>query len=306
MDKPKPPELPGTEAVSPRYRDLDAWDTATAVEALWEGQMAAVAAIRPALPAIAAAAEAAATRLATGGRLAYAGAGTSGRLAALDGAELHPTFAWPTDRMVVLFAGGPAALTRAAETAEDDPAAARAAVAAVGIGAADVVIGLAASGSTPYTVAAITEARSRGALAIGIANSPGAKLLAAADHAILIDTGAEAIAGSTRMKAGTAQKAVLTLLSTAIMLRLGRVYRGQMVAMPARNAKLHARARRILADIAGCTPDEADAALKAAGDNLPLATIMLHGLERREAEALLARHGGALRPALAALTEPSA
>jgi N-acetylmuramic acid 6-phosphate etherase len=299
--------LPQTEQVSARYRDLDLWDSAEAADALWEGQMAAVAALRPALPALAAAADAAAARLAAGtGRLIYAGAGTSGRLAALDAAELPPTFDWPQERTLLLIAGGTDSLLRAAEGAEDDTAAARAGLAAMDAGPADVLVALAASGGTPFTVTAAETARAQGVLTIAIANSPGAPLLAAAEHAILIETGAEAIAGSTRMKAGTAQKAALTLLSTLIMIRLGRIHEGRMIEMRPTNAKLLARARRMVAEVTGCDPTAANAALERADGNAKLASLMiLRGLDRGAAETLLARHAGILRQALAEGTQLS-
>jgi N-acetylmuramic acid 6-phosphate etherase len=295
------PALPLTETVSPRFRDLDLWDGATALEALWEGQMAAIAALRHALPSMATAAEAAAARLAQGsGRMIYAGAGTSGRLAALDAAELPPTFAWPRERTALLLAGGTDSLLRAAEGAEDDAAAARTGVAGLATGPADVLIALAASGTTPYAIAAVQAAREAGALTIGIANSPGAPLLGAADHAVLLETGAEAIAGSTRMKAGTAQKAALTLLSTLIMIRLGRIHEGRMVEMRPTNAKLLARAQRMLVDLTGCAETEASAALAAADGHIKSAALMiLRGLALPEAQALLSRHAGILRAALA-------
>jgi N-acetylmuramic acid 6-phosphate etherase len=293
--------LPQTEQVSARYRDLDLWDSAQALEALWEGQMAAVAALRPALPALAQAADAAAARLLSGaGRLIYAGAGTSGRLAALDAAELPPTFDWPQERIALLIAGGTASLLRAAEGAEDDTAAALSGLEDLGPAPADVLIALAASGATPFPVAAVQAARAGGLLTIGIANSAGAPLLAAAEHGVLIATGAEAIAGSTRMKAGTAQKAALTLLSTLIMIRLGRIHQGRMIEMRPTNAKLLARARRMVAELTGAAPAEAATALERAGGSTKTACLMiLRGLDAAAAEALLSRHAGILRHALA-------
>ena len=290
--------VPATEATSPRFAMMDAWPSTDILDALLEGQMAAVAAVRPALPALAAAAEAAADRLRHGGRLAYAGAGTSGRIGVQDGAELAPTFDWPRDRLVFLLAGGEAALTQAVENAEDRDDLARAEVAAASLKAADVVLGLAASGATPYTLACLHAARSAGALTIAIANSPGAPLLAAAHHAVLIETGAEPIAGSTRMQAGTAQKVALNLFSTLLMTRLGRVYRGQMVDMVARNSKLRARAVRMLAGLTGCSPDAGSAALVQSGGSVKAAVLILRGLDRAEAEAMLARRQGQLRLAL--------
>ena len=181
--------LPATEQVSPRYRDLDAWAPASILATLWESQLAAAAATRAALPMIEAAAEAALPRLAGSGRLVYAGAGTSGRIGVQDGAELPPTFNWPEQRLVLLMAGGDAAFTRAIENAEDDRQAAINAIAANNIGPADVVLGIAASGSTPFTVAAIAAARQAGALTIGIANSPDGAVLRAAECPILVETG---------------------------------------------------------------------------------------------------------------------
>lgn len=293
--------LPATETTSPRFEMMDAWPATDILDALLEGQMAAVAAVRPALPALAAAAEAAADRLRHSGRLAYAGAGTSGRIGVQDGAELSPTFNWPHDRLAFLLAGGTPALTQAVENAEDRDDLGRQDVTDAGLGPADVIVGLAASGATPYTLACVRAARSAGALAIAIANSPGAPLLAAADHPILIETGAEPIAGSTRMKAGTAQKVALNLFSTLVMTRLGRVYRGQMVDMTARNSKLRARALRMLQRLTGCSPDAGAVALSQADGSLKTAVLILHGLSRPSAEALLVRHDGQLRWALDAL-----
>lgn len=293
--------LPATEVTSPRFAMMDAWRSRDILDALLEGQLAAVAAVRPALPALAAAANAAAVRLRDGGRLAYAGAGTSGRIGVQDGAELAPTFNWPRDRLVFLLAGGEAALTQAIENAEDRDDLARADVAAAALNAADVVLGLAASGATPYTLACLQAARLTGALTIAIANSPGAPLLAAADHAILIETGAEPIAGSTRMQAGTAQKVALNLFSTLLMTRLGRVYQGQMVDMVARNSKLRGRAVRMLQGLTGCSLDAGSAALAQSGGSVKTAVLILRGLSQADAEATLARHQGQLRLALDSL-----
>ena len=240
------------------------------------------------MPALARAVEAAAPRLAVGGRLAYAGAGTSGRVAVQDAVELVPTFDWPEERLVLLMAGGDAALLRSVENAEDRTDVAH------DLGANDVLVGVAASGATPFTVAAVRSARERGALTIAIANSVG-PLLAAAEIPVLIETGAEAIAGSTRMKAGTAQKVALNLFSTAVMVRLGRVYRGRMVDMQARNAKLRARAVRMLRELTGCSDERARAALTEADGKVKLAVLLVHGVRRDEAEALLLRHHGRLR-----------
>jgi N-acetylmuramic acid 6-phosphate etherase len=293
--------LPDTEQVSPRFRELDTWAPALILATLWESQLAAAAATRAALPMIEAAAEAALPRLAGSGRLVYAGAGTSGRIGVQDGAELPPTFNWPEQRLILLMAGGDAAFTRAIENAEDDRLAAINAIAANDIGAADVVLGIAASGSTPFTVAAITAARQAGALTIGIANSPDGAVLRAAECPILVETGAEVIAGSTRLKAGTAQKIVLNLFSTLVMVRLGRIHDGLMVDMQARNEKLRHRAVRMLRQLTGRDEDAVRKALESADGQVKTTVLVLQGLDRAAGEALLAAHGGRLRSALESL-----
>ncbi|WP_448664749.1 N-acetylmuramic acid 6-phosphate etherase [Sphingomonas sp. CJ20] len=289
-----------TETVDPRYVEIDRWPTVLAVQAMLEGQLAAVAALRGQEAAIAAAAEAAAERLRRGGRLVYAGAGTSGRIAVQDGVELGPTFGWPDARLVYLMAGGPGAFLRAVEGAEDDREAARAEIAAADVGPDDIVIGVAASGRTPYTIAAVEAGRAAGALTIAVANNAGTPLLAAAEHPILADTGSELVAGSTRMKAGTAQKAVLNLLSTATMLRLGHVHRGLMVDMRISNAKLAVRGAAMVRDIAGVDDASARAALEAAGRDIKTAVLVAGGLAPEPATALLAAHGGDLGRAMGA------
>ena len=291
-------KLPATETISARYAELDSWPAGEMLAAMLEAQMAAVAAVRPALPAIEAAVTAAAHRLGERGRLVYVGAGTSGRIGAQDGAELPPTFDWPQERLLLLMAGGDIAFTRSVENAEDDVAAAEAAIAAHAVGADDVVIGLAASGSTPFTTAAIVAARARGALTIGMSNSAGGRLLEAAEHAVLVETGAEAIAGSTRMKAGTAQKVVLNLLSSTVMVLLGRVHRGLMVDMQAKNAKLRLRAMRMVRALTHAPEDAASAALAESGGWVKLAVLVVHGMSATEGRAALARNGGRLRLAL--------
>lgn len=257
--------LPETEQADPRFRDLETRSTAGLLEALLGGQAGAVAAVEAALPAIEQATEAVARRL--GGdrasRLVYCGAGTSGRLAMQDGVELGPTFNWPAERAVFLLAGGVTSLALAREGAEDDTDTARALIAESGVCARDVVIGVAASGRTPFTLASIQAARERGALTIGLANDPDAPLLASSECPILLRTGAEALAGSTRLAAGTAQKIALNLLSTAVMVRLGKVFRGRMVDMRPSNEKLRRRAERMVADVTQCGLERARAALEA-------------------------------------------
>ena len=298
-----PHALPATEALDLACEELDAWPPATGLRVLWQGQLAAVAAIGPALPVMAEAVTAAASLLRAHpeGRLVYAGAGTSARLAAGDGAELNPTFDWPDRRLLLLPAGGPEALLRAMENAEDDREAAAGEVATHAIGPADVVIGVAASGATPFTCTVIEAARAAGALTIGISNSPRTPLLALAEYGILAETAPEPVAGSTRMKAGTAQKVILTLLSTGIMAGLGRIHRGRMVDMRARNAKLRLRALRMVAELASVTPEAAEVALTRTDGRLKEAILVAGGVEPAAAAAALARAAGQLRGALAEL-----
>ncbi len=268
---------------------------------MWEGQLAAVACVKLALPAIEKAAEACVARLSAGGRLVYAGAGTSGRIGVQDGAELPPTFNWPRDKLVLLIAGGDIALTQAVENAEDDVKAGAQAIALHNVGPGDVVIGIAASGSTPYTLACLQAANAVGACTIAVANAAGGTILQEAAHPILVETGTEVIAGSTRMKAGTAQKVVLNLLSSLVMVRLGRVHDGLMVDMVAANEKLRRRAERMLGQITGAALPEIQAALVATGGRVKTSVLVLEGLSPDAAEAILTQHGGSLRAALKAL-----
>lgn len=284
-----------TESWSKRSQGLDAWPVRDVLEAMLDGQLAGVAALRAALDDIERAADGLADRLAAGGRLAYAGAGTSGRLAVQDGVELTPTFGWPAERVVFLLAGGEEALLRAIEGAEDDEAAAERAVDAAGLGAADALLALSASGATPYTVVAVRRARAAGVLTVGVANNAGSALLDASDLPILLRTGPEVIAGSTRMKAGAAQRALLTVLSSAVMVRLGRVFDGLMVDVRATNAKLVRRSLRMLQTIMACDESAAREALSASGGNVKQAVLVLHGMDPAEAAAALEASGGRLR-----------
>lgn len=290
-----------TEEVDPRYAALDTWGTAKVLAAMYEGQLAAAAAVQPALTAIGRAVDSAAAVLKHGGRIVYVGAGTSGRVGVQDGTELCPTFQWPEERLLFLMAGGMAALTRSAEGAEDGDADGSRAIAEAGIGPNDVVIGIAASGSTPYTVGALRAAQTAGAVTIGIANNPDTPLLKTVRHAVLLRTGGEAIAGSTRMKAATAQKIALNLFSTALMVRLGRVYRGLMVHMRATNAKLRRRAAGIVTRITGCTPEHAARFVEQANGDVKIAILLALGASGADAARLLERHDGHLRAAIGAI-----
>jgi N-acetylmuramic acid 6-phosphate etherase len=284
-----------TEDISPRFVDLDSWSTPEMIAAMYEGQLAAAAAVRGALGAIAAAVEDAVPALQRGGRIVYVGAGTSGRIGVQDGSELPPTYDWPVERIVFAMAGGLDALVRSSEGAEDNEAAGVQAMTEAKIGANDVVIGIAASGTTPFTIGALRAASAAGAVTIAVASNPDAPLFEVARHRILVDTGGEAVAGSTRMNAGTAQKIVLNLFSTAVMVRMGRVYRGLMVDMRARNAKLRRRAYAIVREIVRCSESDAARYLEQAGGDVKIAVLLGLGLGRDEATQLLQRHGGNLR-----------
>jgi N-acetylmuramic acid 6-phosphate etherase len=287
-----------TERASPRYSDIDLWEPGDVLDALIESQMAAVAAVRPVLGAIDQAAAAIEIRLRQGGRLIYAGAGTSGRLAVQDGAELIPTFNWPSEQLLLLMAGGEEALLRSAEGAEDEVEYAAKLIQYHHIGPADALIAVAASGTTPFTLSCQRGAKECGALTIGIANNQSAPLLREADHPIFLDTGAEPIAGSTRMKAGTAQRVALNLLSTLTMIRLGRVHQGLMVDMQAINAKLVSRSESILSKISGRTGEEVRDALQEADQSIKVAMLLLQGCSKEQAHTLLKQAGGNLRAAL--------
>lgn len=290
-----------TENVSERFADIDRWSTLDAVSAMFEAQFSAVAAIGPELASIAEAAEETARRLLAGGRLIYAGAGTSGRIAVQDGVELGPTFGWPAEQVAYALAGGESALLKSVELAEDDTGAAARDLNALAVSENDVLIGVSASGSTPYTLVAVETANEAGALTIGIANNRPSRLLDQARIGICAETGSEVIAGSTRMKAGTSQKIILNLLSTAAMIRCGRVYQGLMVDMTVSNRKLQARAGTMIGRLAGVDKAAAENALKAAEGNIKLAVLCALGLDARKALELLARHGGALREAVTEL-----
>ena len=288
-----------TEHSSTRFQDLDTWPSLDILSAFYEGQLSAVAAVRPALPAIAAAAEEATARLRRGGRLAYVGAGTSGRIGVQDGTELPPTFNWPDDRIVYLIAGGQGAIMRAVENAEDSVEEGVAGIRAHGIGPDDVVIGVAASGRTPFTIAALEEARSRGAQTVGISNNADAPLLHVCSHPILADTGEEVIAGSTRMKAGTAQKMILNLLTTTAFVRSGKVYGNLMVDLNPSNEKLVHRAKRIISLATGADDDRVAEAFEAAGRHVKTAIVMLLAdVDAPRAQELLLQADGFVRRAL--------
>lgn len=288
-----------TERTDTAYDDLDLWSDVRLVDAMAASQRDALASVAAAGEALSGAIAAVAAALRGGGRLAYAGAGSSGLIAQLDRLELPGTFGIPLDRLPLILAGGPDALGALSGASEDDVAAGAAAVAAQGLGAGDALVALSASGGTPFTVAALRAAAARGAVTVGIACVAGSPLLAASHHAIVLGTPPEVLAGSTRLAAGTAQKCALNILSTGVALRLGHGYRGLMVNMVPDNAKLRGRAVAIVARAAGIAPDRAEAALAAADGSIKVAvTLAGAGIDAAEARARLARTGGDIRAAL--------
>jgi N-acetylmuramic acid 6-phosphate etherase len=287
-----------TERPSPRYSGIDLWEPADVLDAMIEGQFAAVAAAREARFALETAVAAIEARLKHAGRLVYVGAGTSGRLAVQDGAELVPTFNWPPDRLLLLIAGGRDALLRSVEGAEDEVEHGARLVRQHEIDERDALIAVAASGTTPFTLACLREAKRRGALTVGIANNRDTPILNDADHAIFLDTDAEPIAGSTRMKAGTAQRIALNMLSSLLMIRLGRVYEGLMVDVQAVNQKLVRRSEEMLLKLSARSLEDVRQALQEANGNVKLAVLLLRGCDMQKAQALLDLAHGELRAAL--------
>ncbi len=284
-------ELPATEAVDPGTADIDRLDEAALARVLVEVHRIAVDAALGAVDDIARATTLVVDAIGRGGRVVLVGAGTSGRLAVLDAAELPPTFGVAPGLVEGRIAGGDAALRRAIEGAEDDGDAGASAVRDVG--ANDVVIGVSASGGAPFVRAALRAARERGARTVGIVNAPGGLLAGEADVGIVAATGAEPIAGSTRMRAGTAQKIVLNAISTGAMIRLGKTYGNRMVDLVATNAKLRARSERLVRELAGDV--DARALLDAAGSSVKTAVVMARrGVNRAEAERALRAAGGRL------------
>jgi N-acetylmuramic acid 6-phosphate etherase len=291
--------LPPTEQPHAAHAALDTYDTAALVEAFVADQAEAVAAVRRAGPALVRAVDAALPRLRAGGRLVYVGAGTSGRLGVLESVELYPTFSWPRERARGLLAGGEAAMFVAVEGAEDDRARGTADLEALAPRADDVVLLLAASGSTPYTLGACEAARHAGALTVGIANNPGAPLAAAAEIAVVLDTGPEVVSGSTRLKAGTAQKIALNTFSSSLMVRLHKTYGHLMVDLRATNAKLRKRALALTLRATGADEARARAALEACGERVKTAIVMLEAaVDAAEAERRLAAADGSVRRAV--------
>ena len=290
---------PVTERRAESGSDLDLRSTLELVELINDEDALAAPAVRAVTPALAAAIDGIVERLEAGGRLLYAGAGSSGRLAAVDAAECGPTFGLAPGRVQALVAGGASALAVAQEEAEDDPRAAAADLSAVGVGPLDAVVVLSASGSTPYALGAVRSARKARALTVAVVCAEDSELGQLAEHTVVALVGPEVIAGSTRMKAGTAQKLVLNTISTIAMVRLGRTYGNLMVEVVASNAKLRARARRAVALAAGVDDEQAAAALEAADGEVKVAIVtLLARIDAQAARDRLIAAGGAVRQAL--------
>ncbi|HEY1293976.1 MAG TPA: N-acetylmuramic acid 6-phosphate etherase [Chloroflexota bacterium] len=286
-----------TERPNPRTADIDRLETLGVLELLNDEDQRVAPAVRAALPSIGRAVDLTLERWQRGGRVVLFGAGTSGRLTMLDAAELPPTFGVPADRYLARMAGSSSAFAAAVEGAEDDRQAG--AAAAADLSAIDVAVGVAASGRTPWVLGALERARSVGALCVGLACVARPALAEYVDVSIEVDTGPEAIAGSTRMKAGTAQKLVLNAFSTALMIRLGKVYGNLMVDVQATNAKLRQRAVRLVAEAAGVEVPTAEAALSSAGGNVKVAIAALRlGVSPETVAARLAAANGRLRVVL--------
>ena len=289
-----------TESTDPQHADLDLYPVERLVCVLVDDQLDAVNAVRAAAPDIARAVEAAVPRMRAGGRLIYVGAGTSGRLGLLDSVELGPTFSWPAERAVALLAGGFSAVLLAVEGAEDDEAQGAADMAALHATSNDVVLAIAASGRTPYVLGALRQARATAALTIGIANNPGSRVAAEAQIGVTLDTGPEVISGSTRLKAGTAQKIALNTFSSALMVRLHKVYGNMMVDVRATNGKLVQRAINLTMQASGADAQAARLALESCGYRVKVAIVALKlGIDVAAAASRLDQTGGNVRATLA-------
>lgn len=288
-----------TEARNTDVADLAALGTADLVAAMNRMDAEVAAAVGRALPTLADCIDATAERMSSGGRLIYIGAGTPGRLGVLDASECPPTFGTDPGQVIGVIAGGEPALRVAVENAEDDRDAGAADLAALSIGARDTVVGISASGRTPYVLAAIDYARAHGAFTIGFSCNAASPLGSAADIALEIDVGPELLTGSTRLKAGTAQKLVLNMISTITMVRLGKTYKNLMVDLRATNRKLLARSERTVMAATGCGAAAASEALAESAGSVKLAILMLLvGLDATAAADLLGRSGGHLQRAV--------
>lgn len=293
-----------TEMADPRYADLDLLETTEMVRVMNEADAEVSRAVKRASASIVAAIDAISVQLARGGRLIYVGAGTAGRMGVLDASECPPTFSTDPSLVVGIIAGGPGALTTAVEGAEDDYEAGLASLESLHLTRLDAVVGISASGRTPFVRGAIAAARAAGAVTAAISSNPNAALSAAVDYPIEAIVGPEVISGSTRLKAGSAQKQVLNMISTLSMVKLGKTYGNLMVDVNATNQKLEVRAQLLVTRITGASADQAQTALRAAGGSVKTAIVMIaRGVPAAEAEEILGSHGGALRAAIGTLPE---
>lgn len=290
--------LLATEATDPRLAQIDRMSTTDLAIVMNDADRTVPAAVRAALPQVVAAIDAVAERMARGGRLIYVGAGTAGRIGVLDASECPPTFSTPPELVVAIIAGGPAAIVTPAEGAEDDPRAGAAAVDDAAVGPLDSVVGIASSGRTPYVVAAVARARALGAFTVGLTSNADSALARAAEQPIEVVVGPEVVSGSTRLKAGTAQKLVLNMISTITMVRLGKTYGNLMVDVRPTNHKLRERAVRIVRQTTGVEAGVARAALEASAWDVKTAAVTLRlGVDLATARERLAATGGRLRDA---------
>ncbi|WP_218352435.1 N-acetylmuramic acid 6-phosphate etherase [Alteromonas lipotrueiana] len=288
-----------SEGRNPDTLDIDTGSSLDIVTAINQEDHKVAPAVADQLPQLAQAVELTTAQLQQGGRLIYIGAGTSGRLGILDAVECRPTFSVPDDLVVGVIAGGKTAIEHAVEGAEDNEAQGVADLKALNLGKTDVLVGLSASGRTPYVAAALDYANEQGCVTIAVACSPNSRILCQARVAICPQVGPEALTGSTRMKSGTAQKMVLNILSTAVMIKLGKTYSNLMVDVHASNNKLRARAVRIVMQATDCDEPTAQQSLKTAHGNTKVAILMLLArCDFAQAEQLLAQHQGVLRSSL--------
>ncbi len=293
-----------TEQANPASRGIDSKSTEEILAIMNAEDYFVAPAVALEIPRIAQAVDAIVSAFRRGGRLFYIGAGTSGRLGVLDASECPPTFGVPAEMVQGIMAGGEAALSRATEASEDDPSMGERDLLQRGFTARDILCGIAASGRTPYVLGAVAAARHLGAVTIGLSCTPDSELARAVSIPITPLPGPEIVAGSTRLRAGTATKLVLNMLTTAAMIRMGFVYGNLMVNVQPRNAKLLARARRIVAEAAEIDGDEAARLLEAAGGSVKTAIVMGRArLSREAANGLLERHGGSVSAALASPPE---
>jgi N-acetylmuramic acid 6-phosphate etherase len=288
-----------TEAWNADDAELDLRTTTELVQRMCDEDATVPALVAAAAPAIAVVIDQIAARLLDGGRLVYVGAGTSGRLAAVDAAECETTFAAPPGQVQAVVAGGTATTAAEQESAEDDSAAGASELTALELSRVDAVLGISASGRTPYVLGALEAARTAGALTVAITNVSGSPLAAIAEHEIAVPVGAEVIAGSTRLKAGTAQKLVLNMISTIAMVRVGKTFGNLMVDVVASNEKLQNRVRRIVGHATGASPEEIDTALERSGGDAKVAIVsLLAGVDAETARSRLQATGGHVRGAL--------